>query len=364
MTWNENKMKVSDRLINNFEKSEYSDKAARSARYLKSVFTDALQPGDKPLTIISDSGHPENQIAPMLSYAYHTAAKNMGFESNLVWQTPRNRVREVSADVLSVLKGLSDKSTMMVSASRRIGTLDGLGKSFRSFSKNYGHRFTSASNLGNVPMEHFNTLISAHRIDYKSMARQQQKLKKKLDATSEITIITKAGTNIRLGVSGSQAVFNHGIYDSPGMGGNLPAGEIYTPINKRDADGTLVIDASSRQKDQTVLCEEPIEVTFEGGVATQIKGGKEALGLKKTYAWAEKRAKFPWGIRMLSELGIGLNERAKIVGATILDEKVKGTAHIATGSNHWFGGNIKAIVHLDQVFKKPLIKLDGKRLNI
>ena len=150
-----------------------------------------------------------------------------------------------------------------------------------------------------------------------------------------------------------------------GKGGNLPAGEIYIPINKRAAYGKLVVDGSSRQKDSTVLCDKsPITMYVDGGEVKRIAGGKEARSLEKTYDWAVKRAKFPWGIKLLSELGIGLNEKAKIIGSTIIDEKAKNTAHIATGSNGWFGGNIYAIVHLDQVFKNPTIKIDGKKLNI
>ena len=41
-----------------------------------------------------------------------------------------------------------------------------------------------------------------------------------------------------------------------------------------------------------------------------------------------------------------------------------GTAHIGIGSNYWFGGPIRTIIHLDQVFKNPLFKLDGESLNI
>ena len=59
-----------------------------------------------------------------------------------------------------------------------------------------------------------------------------------------------------------------------------------------------------------------------------------------------------------------MNPKAKIIGAMIIDDKTLGTAHIGIGSNYWFGGNIYAIIHLDQVFRNPKIYLDGKVLKV
>jgi len=80
--------------------------------------------------------------------------------------------------------------------------------------------------------------------------------------------------------------------------------------------------------------------------------------------WAEEHAKYAERVRKVAELGIGLNPKAKIIGATIIDEKVLGTAHVGIGSNYWFGGPIRTIIHLDQVFKNPLLKLDGESFEV
>ena len=361
-------MAKSSFLVKGFESTESANIAAKVAKHLKGVFPKSLNATDEKILIVSDSGFKSSSnatnSATMLSYAYHTAAQNLGLNSELVLQTPRHRAMEVSPEVLSKLKSLPKKSIIMQCVSNRLGTLNGLGKSFRKYCKSRDHRFTSASSLGNLTTNSFKTLVKAHNYNYDSMVKLQTQLKKKLDSAKEVHISTRAGTDLFFDIENRNAVFNHGVYSSPGQGGNLPAGEIYIPINRRSAYGKLVIDGSSRQKDTTVLCKNPINVYFDNGVARKITGGKEAEGLKKTYDWATKRAKHPWGIKMAAELGIGLNDKSKIVGATILDEKVKGTAHIATGSNHWFGGDIKAIVHLDQVFKNPVIKLDGERLRI
>ncbi len=355
----------SERFLKRFRSTEDARMAEDAASKLRRIYKDALKVSNEKLLIMTDSGKGKNNAATMLAYAYHTVAQDQGLDSEIIVQKPKGRNTEISPEILDKLKTLPRGSSMMQCVSNRLGTLNGLGKSFRKFARARDHKFTSASSLGNLDKDHFNTLVDAHNYNYRAMKRKQEKLKRKLDDAKEVNITTPAGTDVFLGIEKSKAVFNHGIYDKKGHGGNLPAGEIYIPINRRSAYGKVVIDGSSRQKDRTVNCEnDPMNIYFDGGIVKRITGGKAAKGLENTYRWAERKAKHPWGIRMAAELGIGLNEKSRVVGATILDEKAKDTAHIATGSNYWFGGDIKAIIHLDQVFKNPTIRVDGKRLKI
>ncbi|REJ11588.1 MAG: aminopeptidase, partial [Bacillaceae bacterium] len=62
--------------------------------------------------------------------------------------------------------------------------------------------------------------------------------------------------------------------------------------------------------------------------------------------------------RMLAELGIGTNYAARITGNILEDEKAYNTIHVAFGSNHTFGGTIKADVHIDCVTKNPTIEME------
>jgi aminopeptidase len=64
-------------------------------------------------------------------------------------------------------------------------------------------------------------------------------------------------------------------------------------------------------------------------------------------------------IRNLGELGIGLNERAGIVGNMLEDEKVFKTCHIAIGSN--YDEDAKALIHLDGLVKNPTMELIDAR---
>jgi len=42
------------------------------------------------------------------------------------------------------------------------------------------------------------------------------------------------------------------------------------------------------------------------------------------------------------------------------DEKVLSTCHVAFGDNSTFGGRVRAGIHVDGIFLRPTIKLDGK----
>jgi leucyl aminopeptidase (aminopeptidase T) len=125
-------------------------------------------------------------------------------------------------------------------------------------------------------------------------------------------------------------------------------------------EGTLVIDGSMRTTKKTILVQRSIRCEIEKSIITSWNATTESRLLQENLAQAHKTAKNPSGIRKIGELGIGLNKEAKIIGSTIVDEKAAKTAHVAIGSNNWFGGDVHAPVHLDQVFKDPWFKIDGK----
>ena len=66
--------------------------------------------------------------------------------------------------------------------------------------------------------------------------------------------------------------------------------------------------------------------------------------------------------RNMAEFGIGTNEKAKVTGKVLEDEKVKGTCHIALGNNAGFGGKVNVQLHLDGVIRKPTIFVDERKI--
>ena len=196
------------------------------------------------------------------------------------------------------------------------------------------------------------------------MKKLSAKIKSKLDRGKTVTITTEKGTKITFNIEGKKAIANIGDYKDRASGGNLPAGEVYIPPNGFDGvEGVVVVDGSMRCDEGTKLLDEPLKLFVEKGKVVKIEGKYKAL-LEKTLLRCENRAKYPERVRSIGELGIGINPGAVLVGSSIMDEKVLGTAHVAIGSNYWFGGDIRTILHLDQVFMNPKIFIDGQEFKL
>jgi leucyl aminopeptidase (aminopeptidase T) len=277
-----------------------------------------------------------------------------------IYQNFKTRGESADSIVINKLGRLPQKSVIIVNISNRIGTLGPIGLSFRKFNQQRQHRFISSSSLGSLNNNKLKLLIDCLDIDYQKMAKKTEKLAKALDCAREVNITTKIGTNITFKVKGMLGKRASGIYTEPGTGGNLPGSEAYIAPEKKGVDGTVYIDGSVRLKNKTILVKNPVKLEIEKGSIKSINNSYEARQLLETLTWAHKKAKKPENIWKIGELGIGLNKKAKIIGSTIIDEKTYDTAHIAIGSNSWFGGDIKTFIHLDQVFKNPTIKIDGK----
>jgi len=338
--------------------------AEKTSFTLKKVFNSCLGITDQKVLILGDTGFTDRRIAPVLAGAYYLAAKSLNLNTKLILQSVKSRGADAESDVIEALKSLEEKNVAFVNMSDKLGNLLDLGKSFRSYCEKKKHRFVSALSLGDLNTDMIEDVIAPIDIDYKPMQAKHEAIKKILDEAKEIRVKTKAGTDLYYNVEGMKAIAADGNYASDGMGGNLPAGEVYIPCNGKNVHGSIVIDGSSRNHEHTRLIKKPIVLKIEEGSIVEINGGEEAEALKDTLKWASEHSTHPKTVYRIGELGIGLNPKAKIIGSTLVDEKTIGTAHIGIGSNYWFGGNIFAIVHLDQIFKDPEIEVDGKKLEI
>jgi leucyl aminopeptidase (aminopeptidase T) len=64
--------------------------------------------------------------------------------------------------------------------------------------------------------------------------------------------------------------------------------------------------------------------------------------------------------RHLAELGVGTNERAKLTGNLLEDEKILGTVHVAFGASAGIGGTVDVPVHEDVVVVDPTLTIGGE----
>lgn len=324
------------------------------------ILRNNLNVQSEKVLIIGDQGHEGSPISKILAQKYQEAVEELGIQHEVFYKSI-TQYGQVDNELAKVIKKLPDKSVILVNVSQKMGRMDEL-LSFRSYCKQHQHRFASSSNLSALREEHLPHLLRVYAANYKDMALRSEKVSALLKEAQEIAITTPAGTDLKLNVKGMGSIINSGIYRNPGEGGNLPAGEVYLPPNLFGVEGTIVIDGSYRTKEGSKLVQEPITLSVKESNVNSITGGLEANDLRETLEWAKLQSKNPHVIK-IGELGIGINEEAGVIGCTVVDEKTLGTCHFAIGSNSWFGGPIKARIHLDQVLLKPKILVDGKRLS-
>lgn len=343
---------------------ELMEKVEKSLGKFSKVLKSCLKVKNENILIISDYGEKDNKLAAMMGYGYYKTAMNKGLTAEIIFQEVKKGFMHADDNVIRALTYLKEGSVIILSLSNKLGRLGILGKSFRKFCHEKGFRFISTTGLGGVNSNKFDIFMESIDVNYSRMKKQGNKLKNKLDKAKEIRVKTEAGTDVTFNIEDKKAIANVGEYKEKGTGGNIPAGEVYLPPKGwNGVNGKIVIDGSMRCDEGTVLLKEPLILFVEEGKIVKIEGEKKAL-LEKTLVLREDRAKYPERVRMIGELGIGINPRTVLIGSSILDEKVLGTAHIAIGNNYWFGGDIRTILHLDQVFMNPHFFIDGEKLKI
>jgi len=197
-------------------------------------------------------------------------------------------------------------------------------------------------------------MIRGLSADYKKIAALTLKMKKIFDKTDNVKIIAPNGTDISLKIGGRLSIASKGLFHKKGEGGNLPTGETFTAPIEGSANGIFVVDGS--MSGIGVIGKQPIKIVVENGFATKILGGVQAKKLNKTLDAFGKMA------RNIAELGIGANDKAKLNGNLLEDEKVLGTVHLALGNNISMGGNVDVPIHLDGGITKPTVYFDSKAI--
>jgi leucyl aminopeptidase (aminopeptidase T) len=186
--------------------------------------------------------------------------------------------------------------------------------------------------------------------DMGGLRRKGHAIAAALDRASEAHVSSANGTDLRLDLSGRKAIPDAGELTETGAFGNLPCGEGYiAPVG---GHGTLVIDGSMAG---VGLVDEPVELAIEGGHLTSARGGQGMAFMELLTEHGEDGTN-------VAELGIGTNERAKLTGEILEDEKILGTCHVAFGASAAIGGTVQVPVHLDCVVMKPTVELDGEAI--
>ncbi len=194
-------------------------------------------------------------------------------------------------------------------------------------------------------------------VDYKRISAFSRRLAELLERSKVIRVVTRKGTDITFSVEGRKWDVDDGIYDKPGLWGNLPAGEVFVAPIEGTATGRIVVEAGwyPNLKDDMILYVEQghvVNIEGGGGVGEKLRS---LLGLDDGESSELYMAR-----RNIAEFGIGTNPNARRPDNVLEAEKILGTIHIAIGDNKHFGGNVEADIHEDFIVPKPTVYVDGR----
>jgi leucyl aminopeptidase (aminopeptidase T) len=203
------------------------------------------------------------------------------------------------------------------------------------------------ASLPGITEEIFGRAIAA---DYDELRRVGRAVAAKLSQADVCRVTAPGGTDVKLSLSGRQAICDDGDLRQPAAWGNLPAGEAFIAPVEAEVCGTIVFDGSLAGWG---LLDEPLIVELVRGRLAAAEGGAAADWLLETLEAGGANG------RTIAELGIGTNGAAIVSGVILEDEKVEGTAHFAFGANTSFGGSNEASVHIDGLVRGAAVELDG-----
>lgn len=295
----------------------------------------AVKPGERAL-VVTDT----NKID--LARTFLSVLHALGADATLSLMTPRRyNGEEPPASVTAAMKA---SQVVFITTTKSLSHTKA-----RMAASETGARIASMPGITEDMMT-----IGGMTADYQKISELSWKLTRLLDKAKTVEITTSAGTTLIMSVKGRKPVTppDDGLYNQPGRWGNLPAGEAYIAPVEESVQGVAVIDGSMAP---IGLLHQPIRLQIEKGRAVAIEGGAEAVALRQFLKEIQDSNAYRVG-----ELGFGTNEKARLTGNVLEDEKVLKTIHLALGMNIDIGGKIDSKTHNDGVILKPTVKLDGQ----
>ncbi|MSO41849.1 MAG: aminopeptidase [Solirubrobacterales bacterium] len=173
-----------------------------------------------------------------------------------------------------------------------------------------------------------------------------------ISAASEAHITCANGSDLHIGLEGRDGIEDAGRLAEPGSFGNLPCGESYVAPLEETSWGLLMVDGMIAAVGAVA---EPVQLVVEGGHLTAAQGGQGMALMELLTSHGDQATN-------VAELGIGTNEKARVSGNFLEDEKILGTCHVAFGASAGIGGTVQVPIHLDCIVMKPTIELDGEAI--
>ena len=190
-------------------------------------------------------------------------------------------------------------------------------------------------------------LARAMAIDFDAMAARSKAVADLLDRGTQAHVSCPRGTDLKLALDGRPGISDDGDLAAPGAFGTLPCGEGF--IAPTFGEGTLVASSLA----PLGLSPEPARLTVAEGRIVAADGGLGPEYIELLLAHGELGTN-------LAELGVGTNDKARLTGNVLEDEKILGTVHVAFGASAGIGGTVSVPIHLDVVILDASLEVDGQ----
>ncbi|WP_341348006.1 aminopeptidase [Paenibacillus sp. FSL H3-0469] len=270
-----------------------------------------------------------------LAESVYEAGKRLGAESMLLVMQPRSRSGEEPPAPVAEAMAKADVAVCITTHSMT-------HTAARKQAAAAGTRVATMPGITDDMFSH-----GAITADYGQVKALTEQVAALLSAGSRVRV-EKEGMVLSFSIDGRDGILSTGLYLNPGESGNLPSGEAYIAPLEGTATGQIKVDGSVAG---IGALDGPMVLTVEDGRLIHA-GGEHGGKLLDMLGDGDGR--------LLGEFGIGTNNKARITGVVLEDEKVYGTIHVAFGSNNTFGGVVAAGVHIDAVVMKPDVYIDDK----
>ncbi|HTP54927.1 MAG TPA: hypothetical protein VML94_08245 [Thermoplasmata archaeon] len=178
-------------------------------------------------------------------------------------------------------------------------------------------------------------LVEAGAVDARKMGLKGNRIARRLSRGSELRIRHANGTDLRISLRGTRPLLASGI--PPGASGlrprgmleGNPSGQIFAPLDRSDASGTLVSNRPVYDMGRYVRFADS-RWTFEGGRLTSRSTGVGGAQFEKAFRAAPK------GRDKIGYLSIGLNPKARELPPC--EDCEEGAILVGIGGNGVAGG--------------------------
>ncbi|MCL5024886.1 MAG: hypothetical protein M1531_00075 [Chloroflexi bacterium] len=298
-----------------------------------------IKPGEQVLIVVDDTARPT-----LYGQAFREVMNAMGAEATLVIIRERELAgQEPPPSVAAAMLGadvvirIPEKWNMVHTNARRAVTDKGI-------------RFFHVS-CGPEPL--MRQPVTAD--DIYQIAQRTEKLTRLLTEADQARVTSLGGTDITMSLRGRRAMGMHPRGRPLGSSPIPGTGEATLPPVEGTAEGVVVVDISIAGREG--LLPSPVMWIVERGRIVDFQGPPSIV------EWLRDLASRDAGASVLCQLAIGTSHTVPAVASGMnIDHGREGRIHMAFGRNDDFGGTTYSVVHVDGLFGRTSVDLDGVRI--